>query len=161
MKKFITFDRTNFTNRSLGVESYLSRYLYRLLQGPELALLKANYRGAMDDTTTIPKLQKAVAALQHGGILDYRKEVPNIQLALEGWFKTRASTASLKCYERLAMGIVGIELITYLRHYQAMGHAQKHAMGMAKRRLLSKWDVIEKVGSAAEYKTGKSISSSF
>jgi len=59
------------------------------------------------------------------------------------------------------MGIVGIELITYLRHYQAMGHARKHAMGMAKRRLLPKWDVIEKAGSAAEYKTGKLVSSPF
>jgi len=62
----------------------------------------------------------------------------------------REAQVSMKCYERIAKGVCGIELIRILKRYENMGFKTHEALAMSKRLLQPTWDVFEEDGTAEE-----------
>jgi len=153
VQKLEEFDKV-FRGRGLDVQSPLSRFIFRLLQGPDLNLLRENYSAFANlPDKAVPLLKKIITSMQSGEANAYRQIVPNLDAALNGWFAIRKATKSIKCYERLSMGIAGIEILGHVQRLSRLGYEESKVLDMAKRCMRPRWDVLE--DDNADYEKGR------
>jgi len=141
-----------FKKSSLDVEGPLSRFLYRIYKGPDIPRILKNY-ASIDKlpADSIETVQKVITFLQTGSARDYAKLVPTVERAINGWFVLREAQVSMKCYERIAKGVCGIELIRTIRRFEKMGYDSAQALAMSKRVLRPTWDVFEERNKLADW----------
>jgi len=89
VRKLEEFDKV-FCGRGLDVQSPLSRFIFRLLQGPDLNLLKKSYSAIANlPEEVVPLLKGIITSMQSGEANAYRQIVPDLDTALNGWFTMR------------------------------------------------------------------------
>lgn len=130
-----------FAQWGIDVEGPLSRLLYRLQTGPNVATIKRNFDSLSDmEIESVPKLRNIIASLQTGGLEAYREIVPNLAAAIMGWQKIHSLKQSMECYERLSLAICGVELMSEMNHLESHGYSKPMATAIARRCLFPRWD---------------------
>jgi len=87
MRKILEKFSDVFKGKSLDVDGPFSRFLYRIMKGPDEARIQKNYTSVNNvPPEAINTIRKVVASIQENDSVEYDKEVPNLQTAITGWF---------------------------------------------------------------------------